>query len=64
MFNSNNPNQEVRSLLQKAVRRGQAEIVKACRDYLIKNGDLDWLHKRASINRCGRMLAFAEKYFT
>ncbi len=49
MFNSNNPHQEVRSLLQKAVRRGQSMMVEVCIDYLIQTGDMGWLYKRAFI---------------
>lgn len=36
----------IRSLLQKAVRRGNIETLKKCFFYLLNNGDQDWLRKR------------------
>lgn len=38
--------QVIRSLLQKAVRRGNTELVEILFDYLVHNGELSWLRKR------------------
>lgn len=43
------PNSGARSLLQKAVRRGDLSIVDACINYLIDSGDKVWLQKRAPL---------------
>ena len=40
---------EVRSLLQKAVRRGQVEMVNQVVDYLIESGDSAWLKHRTAV---------------
>ena len=38
-----------RSLLQKAVRRGNVELVEKVVKYLISKGDFDWLRKRLAV---------------
>jgi hypothetical protein len=38
-----------RSLLQKAVRRGNAEITKLAINCILKNNDFDWLRKRLAV---------------
>lgn len=38
-----------RSLLQKAVRRGNLEITKLTINYIIQNNDFDWLRKRLAV---------------
>lgn len=42
-------NSIMRSLLQKAVRRGNVDLVKKIVIYLIKNNDQDWLRKRLAV---------------
>lgn len=38
-----------RSLLQKAVRRGNLEVTKLTINYIIQNNDFDWLRKRLAV---------------
>lgn len=38
-----------RSLLQKAIRRGDYEMTKKTINYIIANGDFDWLRKRLAV---------------
>lgn len=38
-----------RSLLQKAVRRGNVELTKKAISFIIKNNDFDWLRKRLAV---------------
>ena len=38
-----------RSILQKAVRRGDYELTKKAMAYLIKNDDFDWMRKRLAV---------------
>jgi hypothetical protein len=41
--------QACRSLLQKAVRRGNAELTKVVAEHLVKTGDKEWLKNRLSV---------------
>jgi hypothetical protein len=42
-------NQNIRSCIQKAVRRGDHMLVEKCFDYLFTQGDQDWLKRRLPV---------------
>ena len=44
-----NKNQEIRSCIQKAVRRGDSALAVKSYDYLIKNGDSECVRKRLPV---------------
>jgi hypothetical protein len=46
---SQDTDQISRSLLQKAIRRGDIEMTKKAINYIIKNADFDWLRKRLAV---------------